>query len=75
MKIALWTLLLLLLFPSCLKIEVLGEALKGNVDTLVVKTRHEQTPPQQPTRDTTEERIPIVFIPTIEDWEEKESEL
>ena len=63
-------LLLLLLLTSCVKTEIVNETLPIN-DTTYVKPRKELT---QPT-DTTEERVPITFNPSVEDWEEKDIEM
>ena len=71
----LWTLFLLLLFPSCMKTTIIGEPLPiEQVDTVVLKKPHR---PQTPSQDTTEtdDRIPIGFNPSVQDWEDTDINL
>ena len=62
-------LLLLLLLSSCMKTEIINQAITMQ-DTLAVKPRKE-LPPQQ--EDTT--RYEIGFEPSVEDWEETQQQL
>lgn len=63
--------IILLALPSCVVIEITDVA-PEQADTVVVHKTKPYEPP--PDRDTTEvpdtERIPIVFNPSVEDWEE-----
>lgn len=61
-------LLLLLLLTSCVKTEVINEAVP-QIDTVLMKKPHKPLPP----RDTTE-RVPIGFNPSVGDWDETEIE-
>lgn len=64
----LWTLFLLLLFPSCMKTTIIGEPLPiEQVDTVVLKKPHKPPVPMLP-QDTTD-RVSIGWNPTVEDWE------
>ena len=63
------------LCPSCLKTEVIGyEPPKQAVDTMAKKERPK---PPNPPRDTTgtDERVPIEWNPSVEDWDETDVEL
>lgn len=62
-------LLILLLLSSCMKTEIINQAIPMQ-DTLAVKPRKE-LPPQQ--EDTT--RYKIEFNPSVEDWEETQQQL
>lgn len=60
MKRIMKRLLLLLLLLGCSRSEVINEPPKKEVDTMFTRARN----------DTTEKRIPIGFVVTVEDWEE-----
>lgn len=65
-------LLSLLILSACLKTEILNEYQAEPVaDTVMTKRPR---PPQDPPRDTTE-RVPIGFNPSVEDWENQETDL
>lgn len=57
---------------SCLKTEVIGyEPPEQAVDTMAKKERPMPPKPPKDTTDTT--RVPITFNPSVEDWEEHNS--
>lgn len=64
-------LLILLVFVSCSKTEVLNAPNPQSVDTLIKAHRdfRKDIIPQ----DTT--RVPITFNPSVEDWEEQDIEM
>jgi hypothetical protein len=61
--------LLLLLLTSCLKTEVLNAPIE-QVDTVMYRKPYKPFPP----KDTTDQddRVPITFNPSVEDWEEQD---
>lgn len=62
------------LCPSCLKTEVIGyEPPEQAVDTMAKKEK--PLPDHQPDTTETDERVPIEFNPTVEDWDETDEEL
>ena len=62
------TSLLLASFPSCVKTEILGMSEPYEpLDTVLTKAR--RNPPEPgPPRDTTNERVPIGWNPSVEEW-------
>jgi hypothetical protein len=60
-------LLLILLLTSCIKTEVLNAPIE-QMDTVMYRKPYKTLPP----KDTTDqdERVPITFNPSVEDWEE-----
>lgn len=64
-------LFILLALTSCISTEVIGIVPETKVDTTVAKKPHKPLPPTPPIppADTTDEREPIGFNPTVEDWE------
>ena len=68
-KLILLSSLLVLLCPSCMKTDIIGEV-EMQVDTVVVKKPHR---PPLPPRDSTEvddtSRVSMGWNPTVEDWE------
>ena len=62
-------LLILLLLSSCMKTEIINQAIPMQ-DTLAVKPRKELPADSTDTEDTT--RTPITFKPSVEDWEEEQ---
>ena len=77
-KLILWNSLLVLLCPSCMKTDIIGEV-EMQMDTLVVKKPHRPPLPPLPPRDTTSvddtSRVGIGFNPTVEDWEETDVDM
>ena len=56
---------------SCLKTEVIG--LQEHEDEAVVEKKRKPEPmPEQPDTTHTDERVPIGFEPSVEDWDEHE---
>lgn len=63
---------LLLLFISCIKTEIINAPEPRGIDTVFVKptkTYIDTTFINIP--DSTDNRVPISFNPTVEDWEEQ----
>lgn len=72
MSLLLW--LMSLLMTSCLKTEVIG--LQEHEDEAVVEKRRKPLPEhQQPDTTHTDERVPIGWNPSVEDWNETNVEL
>lgn len=59
-------LLALLLLSSCVKTEIVNAPTTQSVDTTFYKPKKKVEIPI----DSIEERIPITFSPTVEEWEE-----
>ena len=74
-KLILWSSLLVLLCPSCMRTEVIG-IIPEQMDTVVVKKPHR---PPHPPRDTTSvgdtSKVGIGFNPTVEDWEGTDADM
>lgn len=71
-KLILWSSLLVLLYPSCMKTDIIGEV-EMQADTVVVKKPHRPPHPPLPPRVSTSvddtSKVGIDFNPTVEDWE------
>lgn len=71
-KVILWSSVLVLLCPSCMKTDIIGEV-EMQMDTVVVKKPHRPPHPPLPPRDTTEvddtSRVSMGWNPTVEDWD------
>lgn len=66
---------LLVLSPSCMKTDIIGEV-EMQMDTVATRKPHRPPHPPLPPMDSTEvddtTRIQIGFNPTVEDWEDTE---
>lgn len=71
-------LLLLLFLTSCVKTEVINEAVP-QIDTVRMYKPHRPPHPPVPPSDTTEvndtTRVPIGFDPSVGDWDEEDIDL
>ena len=74
LSLILLTSLLLGLFPSCLKTEMVEEPMV-QVDTVVLKKPHKPLPPPPIESDDTTDRVSIGWNPTVEDWEETDVDM
>lgn len=68
--------LILCLATSCISTEVVGiEPITAlAIDTTTKSKPHKPPRPPEPPKDTTatDDRVPITFNPSVEDWEEAE---
>lgn len=60
----------LMILPSCMKTDIINEV-EPQLDTVVMQKQHRPLPPPIE-EDTT--RVQIGFNPTVEDWNETETE-
>lgn len=66
---------LLLLLASCMKTEILNAPETRSIDTVFVKPTKQHIEIIDTSNvqvDTTDQRVPIGFDPTVEDWDEED---
>lgn len=70
MKTIILILSTILLFPGCIKTEIIGNPLEEKVDTVMTKKPHKPLPERDTTEHKDTGRVPIGFDAIVEDWEE-----
>lgn len=65
---------IMLLAVSCMKTEILNAPETRSIDTVYIKPekKHKDIITDTTKVDTTDQRVPIEFDPTVEDWDEED---